>query len=128
MEKAAVTKARARWEKANAALEGLKSSQSPVAAASEWADYLLALNAIHSALEAGSKSDPSSRGWFGGKKGTQNGDPLLSYLRQARNAEEHGLAEVIEHVPGGVSIKGDDIKLVQRVDRDGDNLHFTLQP
>jgi hypothetical protein len=59
-----------------------------------WSEFLTAGNGVHTALEKGAKDSPKSRQWFGGKKRERREDPLLSYMHQARNADEHGLEPV----------------------------------
>ena len=59
-----------------------------------WTDFLAAASTIYSKLEQGSKSHPSSLGWFGRMKRERKVDPLLSYIHHARNSDEHGIAEI----------------------------------
>ncbi|MES3027041.1 MAG: hypothetical protein V4820_04180 [Pseudomonadota bacterium] len=62
-----------------------------------WSNFLVASKLAFAKLGAGAKGDRASEGWFSRKLGQQKTDPLLSYLYQARNAEEHGLDRSIEH-------------------------------
>ncbi len=54
----------------------------------------MAFHGIYTVLKIGSKTSPQSRQWYGEKAQERNKDPLLLYLNQARNADEHGLAPV----------------------------------
>jgi hypothetical protein len=65
---------------------------------------LLALNATFSKLEQGAKGCGKSEGWYGEHKHVRRKDPLLAYLHQARNSDEHGLSPVSKATPGGVGI------------------------
>lgn len=67
-----------------------------VATETSWTELLLHSNAVYTKLEQGAKDDPKSRQWFGGKKRERRDDPLLQYLHQARNSDEHTLEAVIE--------------------------------
>lgn len=64
--------------------------------ADHWSAFLSAWKGIYTALEQGAKVSPQSRQWFGGKKAERIRDPLLQYLFEARNADEHGLEPPIE--------------------------------
>jgi len=69
-----------------------------------WYTFLVAAKNVYTALEQGSKSDPKDRQWFGGVKSIRRSDPLLQYLFQARDDDEHGIEAVTEFVPGSVGI------------------------
>jgi hypothetical protein len=66
-----------------------------------WSELLTAGNGVHLALEKGAKDSPQSRQWFGAKKRERRLDPLLNYMLQARNAEEHGIHPVAVRGHGG---------------------------
>jgi hypothetical protein len=104
MKQIAVDKARRRLEKASMCLKRMEDSGSFDEFESAWTDFLIALNAIHTSLEQDAKTSPQSRQWYGGKKVVRRKDPLLSYLHQARNADEHGIEPIAAHKPGGVKI------------------------
>lgn len=101
MDPAAVEKAQFRLQKANEAYQRLLDRTSLADFRSDWTDFLLASNAVYSSLEQGSKENPQSRQWFGQLKRERREDPLLRYLHQARNADEHGLASVFESSNAG---------------------------
>jgi hypothetical protein len=104
MKQIAVDKARRRLGKASACLNRMENSGSFDEFESAWTDFLIALNSIHVTLELGAKTSPQSRQWYGGKKTERRKDALLSYLHQARNADEHGIEPIAAHKPGGVKI------------------------
>lgn len=56
-----------------------------------WSDFLIAANGVYSKLKAGAKGHGRSEPWFGRHQRLQTKDPLLRYVHQARNADEHGL-------------------------------------
>lgn len=92
----AITKAESRLAKAITAQGRLTASTSFREFEPAWADFLVALNGVYAALEQGAKETPQSRQWFGRKKRERREDPLLQYLHQARNADEHGLEPIAE--------------------------------
>lgn len=104
MKQLAVDKARGRLAKAEAALERVKGSKDFAEFEAAWIDLLFALNGVPGSLEQGAKDNPKSRQWYGGRKKEARTDPLLAYLRQARNAEEHGIEPIAIRHPGGLRI------------------------
>lgn len=96
MKREAVEKARTRLAKASEALERIEQKEAFDTFESDWTDFLLASNSIYTVLEQGAKASNQSRQWFGRKKKERAADPLLQYLRQARNADEHGLERIVE--------------------------------
>lgn|GEM_PF-5586967 len=59
-----------------------------------WVYFLVAHAIIYQKLEKGARTDPRSRQWyFSTVEKLRRTDPLLSYVKQARNAVEHGLEE-----------------------------------
>ena len=71
-------------------------------------------------LEQGAKASPRSGAWFGQKVHQRRSDPLLYYIWHARNADEHTLLEVTEHVPGV-------IKEVTPTAEETENFHRKMQ-
>ncbi|MGZ8362693.1 MAG: hypothetical protein ACXW3D_02430 [Caulobacteraceae bacterium] len=96
MKAQAVDQARSRLDKAYALLEIMKGESDAQKIQLMWTDFLLAVGAIYSKLEQGSKGNSRSEAWFGHKKGERKKDPLLSYLHHARNSDEHGIEPVTE--------------------------------
>lgn len=73
---------------------------------SAFTDYLLMTGSLLHALEAGSKDTPQGRQWWGGKKRLGRSDPLLRYMHQARNVEEHSKEYAALMKPGRLTIGG----------------------
>jgi hypothetical protein len=59
-----------------------------------WTNFLVAASGVYAKLEQGSKVNNKSTDWFNRKKNERRNDPMLQYLHQARNADEHGLLRV----------------------------------
>ena len=99
---------------------------------SAWTDFLIALNSVHSMLEQGAKVSERSKGWYANRKGERKGDPLLAYLHQARNADEHGIEAVTKEVPGGIAIGGPGesftFNMSSRKDRGGGGMDIQVFP
>lgn len=105
LQSSAVTKAEARFRKAETALEAIRNTDTIGELESAWTDYLVSHNSIFTILEQGAKVSPRSRQWFGGKKEIRRKDPLLNYLHQARNADEHDIPSVVESkLAGGITL------------------------
>ena len=94
----AILQANQRLANARDALVKLEAANNLTAVERAWSDYLIATSAIYSKLEIGAKGQNFSGPWFGAKKRQRKDDPLLSYLHQARHAEEHGIAHGVDAV------------------------------
>lgn len=104
VKKIAILKARVRLAKAGSSYQSLSVAASYEAISDDWTNFLLAANSIFSILEKGAKDNPQSRQWYGGKKKEGKLDPLIRYINQARNADEHGIEPVTELKGGYLSI------------------------
>ena len=94
----AIAQAQQRLANAQEALDRLEAANTLLTVERAWSEYLLAVSAIYSKLELGSKGYGASEAWFGQKKKQRKDDPLLVYLQQARHAEEHGIAHGVDAV------------------------------
>jgi hypothetical protein len=61
-----------------------------------WAELLVALNAGTEKLFSGARGCTKSETWRNKHRNLQRTDPLIRYLHQARNADEHGIEEITE--------------------------------
>jgi len=61
-------------------------------------------NRVYTKLEQGAKDNGRHKAWFGRKKHERRQDPLLRYIKNARDADEHGLDRITERASGGVGI------------------------
>ena len=104
MKRAGITKAETRLAVAREALARIKASSSYQEFEPAWAGLLIALNTVHSVLEQSAQASAESRQWYDRKKLERKSDPLLQYVHQARNADEHGIEPIAVHVPGAMSI------------------------
>ena len=102
MKKIAVEKAELRLERARTSLQRAVNSRDFGEFESAWSDFLTYLNTVSVVLKKGAKDNPQSRQWFGDEQRIMRQDPLLRYLHQARNSDEHGIEPIAVLDPGGV--------------------------
>jgi hypothetical protein len=90
---------RLQW--AEEALADLNAATSFILAEKAWASFLVASSAFYSKLDQGSKGNGKSVVWFGLKKRQRKDDPVLRYLKFARNSDQHGIQRVTERQNAG---------------------------
>jgi hypothetical protein len=100
MDPKAIVKARQRLQLATDKLREAENASNYDSFSGAWYFFLIAAKNVYTTLEQGSKVSAQSRQWFGGKKNERKSDPLLQYLFQARDDDEHGLEDVTTHHPG----------------------------
>lgn len=69
-----------------------------------WSNFLTMANRAYTKLEQGAKDNGKHRAWFGRQKHERRQDPLLRYIKNARDADEHGLERITERASGGIGI------------------------
>lgn len=104
MKKIGVEKAKKRLALARQHLAAIQAARSYPEFEDAWYQFLVAANSADAILEATSRKDNISQPWFGGKIRQRKKDPLLNYMHQARNSDEHGIESVTEHVPSSIGI------------------------
>lgn len=104
MTPAAISKAQNRLKLANDRLIEAEAAPNYVAFSGAWYSFLTAYKNVYSTLEQGAKASAKSRQWFGAKKQARKSDPMLQYLFQARDSDEHSLENVTELYHGHTSI------------------------
>ena len=100
----AISKAQVRVRIAQKAVGDLEACRDYETFTQIWFTFLNASKSVYTVLEQGAKASARSRQWFGAKAEERRRDPLLQYVYQARNNEEHGLLSSSEHVPGSLAI------------------------
>lgn len=113
----ALTKAKIRLRTAEKVVDNLAQCEDYDTFSELWYVFLTSSKSIYTVLEQGAKASPQSRQWFGGKKKERRTDPLLQYIYQARNDDEHGIEPTTEHVQGSLAIG---------VNRPGYSNHMTI--
>jgi len=99
MDRKALDKARHRLRLASKAAADLQSCATFDEFSGQWYFFLVSAKSVYTVLEQGVKLSPQSMQWFGGKQKDRRGDPLLQYLYEARNADEHGLGSSVDLQP-----------------------------
>lgn len=102
MEVQSILKAGRRLEAARRQLESARNVENYEDFEQAWYFFLVAAKSVQKLLQKGSRSDPRSRQWFGGKITDRKANPFLQYFYQARDDDEHGLGRVTG--PWGMTI------------------------
>lgn len=100
----ALDKAMRRYRVARSSFESMRNTESYVELADKWYIFLHAAKGIYTTLEQGAKANPQAMQWFGGKNRERRGDPLLRYISEARNDDEHGIEESTELVRSSLQL------------------------
>lgn len=104
MDPRAIAKAHQRLRLATKQLAAAEAAHSYDDFSDAWYLFLIAAKNVYTCLEQGAKVSPQSRQWFGAKKNERKNDPLLQYLFQARDDDEHGLGDVTKLNPASVAV------------------------
>lgn len=99
MDKKALAKAQLRLRVAEENAGNLRGAADYDTFSQRWYVFLHAAKGIYTTLEQGAKATPQARQWFGQKNQERKDDPLLRYITEARNDDEHGIEEGTERVP-----------------------------
>lgn len=94
MDANAFAKAKARLERMARSITDIEAATTYAEVADAWERFIFAASTFYSALQQGAKSNGAANAWFGRMKHERRIDPLLQYVHQARNAEEHGIAPI----------------------------------
>jgi hypothetical protein len=104
MDKKTYLRARQEFDLAGAKLKGMKDSSNLAAFAQSWSDFLSHVQRAFTRMKIATAKGPS-KGWYDTIESQRHTDELLSYIRHARNADEHGVDPVTVQKPGGIGIK-----------------------
>lgn len=105
MDRKAVTKAESRLNTATQLLAELRQCKNYADFCSKWYLFLVSAKNVYTSLEKGARENAKTRQWwFAEKKSERHDDPLLQYLFQARDDDEHGLEPVTAYDPGGLAV------------------------
>jgi hypothetical protein len=97
----ALEQAGIRLGRAQVALADLRAAENFRDAEEAWTDFLSAANTFFAKLEQGAKANGRSGAWFGRKVKQRKDDPVLRYIKAARNSNEHGIERVTEDADAG---------------------------
>ena len=93
MKQESVDAARKEFDHAGAELSSMKVAASPQDLDVTWSRFLVRANRVFTKLERGAQ-EGSCKGWFDRVKHCRRTDPLLKYIHQARDADEHGIERI----------------------------------
>lgn len=110
--------------KAAAALQAMEASEDLEAFERHWQDFLHRLERVWIKCMAQYKSSSRWQGWSGKIVGLRRNDPLLSYLKNARDADQHTLSAITVRSPSELTLTAGGPQgraLIKRltIDRDG---------
>jgi hypothetical protein len=91
MDQKALAAAKVRLERTRNAVAAIDAGTALADMHSAWWTFLLAASGVYLKLEQGAKGNGKSESWFGKVKHLRKTDPLLSYIHQARNCDQHGI-------------------------------------
>jgi hypothetical protein len=100
MDAVLVERAQLELNRAHQCLNELATTKHVGEIAFRWANFLVTFERIFTRLEAAAGGKGNA--WFGKVEQYRRTDPLLSYLRHARNVDEHGIKAVAEPMPGRI--------------------------
>lgn len=104
MEVKALKKAQSRLRVASLSAAALDNTAGYDDFTDQWYIFLHAAKGIYTVLEQGAKSSPQARQWFGKKNQERKDDPLLRFVCEARNDDEHGIEQGFEVRPQSLSL------------------------
>lgn len=119
MQNSAIEKAKSRLRVAQKAVAELKLCQTFGDFTDTWYVVLTSSKNVYTVLEQGAKGSPRSMQWFGAKKQIRKSDPLLQYMFEARNDDEHGLGSAVELKPELYEIGVSDPRSSNRIHLNG---------
>jgi hypothetical protein len=95
----AIEKAGIRLHAMRRALGDLAAQSTPLEFSSDWYVFVTAANGVYEVLKKGVEHDGGSSAWVEENvKVACEADPLLKYMFEARNDDEHGLAKSVKHM------------------------------
>jgi hypothetical protein len=122
MNRLALEKAKSRLRLAARAVNDLETiGANPIAFEDHWTDFLIHWKGTYSKVQQAAKDTPQELQWFGGVNRERKQDPLLRWLFEARNDEEHGLVSSAVNLPHRVTFRphNDAVAHALRVNPDG---------
>jgi hypothetical protein len=90
--------------KAKACIEGMHNARSLDEFEEHWQNFLHRLERVWNKASHHYCKSPKWNGWKGKYEQLRKKDPLLSYLVNARGADEHTVNEITSRKPGGIGI------------------------
>jgi hypothetical protein len=102
MDKQALSAAKECLRRATSEVERLRQGGTFDTLKEAWSDFLSDTQRCFTKLRAAAHAGPS-KGWYDGIENVRRTDEMLSYVRHARNADEHGIEEITNTSFGSAS-------------------------
>ena len=114
----ALTKCWGELSKARIAIEGMRGAIDLNALEIHWQDFLFRLERSWNKSVSYMKANPRFHGWSerGYAEELRKHDPLLSYLRNARGADEHTVEAIVSWEPGAITVIPVDRKSMMNIE------------
>ena len=90
--------------KARAAIDAMRAAKSLEEYEEGWKEFLGRIERVWTKAANHFGKSPKWNGWKGGFEPLRRSDQLLSYLVNARGADEHTVADIVGRQPGGIGI------------------------
>lgn len=90
--------------KARAAIEAMRNAKTLDDFEESWKEFLGRIERVWNKAFSHFSKSPKWNGWKGKFEGLRKSDPLLTYLINARGADEHTVNEIVGKEPGGIGI------------------------
>jgi hypothetical protein len=113
LEPKAFARARHEYGLAASKFDAMRSAATATDLELYWSEFLTHIQRAFLKLKKASERG-AAKGWFHGIEHTRTTDEMLSYIRHARNADEHGIERITSKLPGGPMI----------VPKEGNMLHI----
>jgi hypothetical protein len=91
-------------KKAENAIDNMRKANSLDEFEDAWKEFLSRLERVWTKSSNHFGKSPKWNGWKGNFEPLRRSDPLLSYLINARGADEHTVNEILTREPGGIGI------------------------
>ncbi|WP_146142894.1 hypothetical protein [Halomonas sp. ND22Bw] len=91
-------------DRAKKQIQAMESAESLDDFEHHWALFLHFIERVWNKSEAHFKQSPAWAGWRGKYVNMRSRDALITYLRHARNADQHSVEEITDRLPGGTTI------------------------
>ncbi|MEQ6916558.1 hypothetical protein [Halomonas aquatica] len=92
-------------DRAKEQIEAMENSESLDDLEHHWALFLHFIERVWNKSQAHFKHLPAWEGWKGQYENMRRRDSLVSYLRHARNADQHSIEEITGRLPGATTIR-----------------------
>lgn len=118
-------------QRAEQALEAMRSAANLDEFEEHWKEFLRRVERVWSKMISHFGKSPKWSGWSSPFEHSRRTDPLLSYLVNARGAEEHTVNDIVARDPGGIGINpafGDTLHIKRLEQRDGQISVESAQP